>query len=105
VIVIADVVSKFKWYITISIINLFIMLSYNITRSIYNNSLDILSLLGGFGTSFIPGVSSVQVVLTGINSVPTEVIALITLFTSILSGFQIVLISAIIANYVPTVNV
>lgn len=100
----ADILPKIKLYIFISIINALIMLGYNISRMAYQGNLDLIGLLGGFGTSFIPFTSTIQVVLTG-YTLPVEIIALSGIATAILSGIQTFVLTSVIANYIPFVDV
>jgi hypothetical protein len=62
----------------------------------------IANLLSNVGTSFTPLTSFIPLALTGY---PPEAIAIIGIFTGIITGIQIYIIAEIIASHIPLVDV
>lgn len=95
---------KLRLYLFTSIIAIFLNIFFSIYLMILNNTFGLLSLLTGFGTSFIPFFSTISLVFT-FGSIPVEVIALWGIITTIISIIQAYLIATIILNYLPLVDV
>jgi len=96
----SDVLPKFKQYIFLCFLNVLIVLGFNMMQWGYNKSFDIIGLLGGFATAFIPFASMIAMVFTG-NNIPVEVLSLVGIFTGVISAFQIWLIVMMILNILP----
>lgn len=95
----SDILPKFKLYLFVSIFSILINLGYNLMVSVYNNSLNVISLLSGFGTSFIPFVNTISMVFTSGNT-PIEVLTFISIITITISIIQTFLIAMFILQTV-----
>jgi hypothetical protein len=96
----SDVMPKVKLYIFISIISLIVNIGVILFTMINSNSNDISSIvISGTGiiTAFIPFVSIISFALIGL---PLPIFTLITLFTTILSTVQTLIIAFIILQTV-----
>lgn len=100
----SDVLPKFKMYMFISFISIFLNIGYVLYTFILTDSFNILSLLAGFGSSFIPFISTISLVFA-FGSIPVEVIAFVGVFTTIISIIQAYLIVIMVLNLLPLEDV
>lgn len=100
----ADINPKLKMYIFLCTIAVFLNLGFNIMKMAYANSLDIIGLLAGFITAFIPFASTITLTFS-LSLVPIEVIALVGIITGIISAIQAWLLIEIIVSHIPFVDV
>lgn len=96
----SDVLPKFKLYMFISFISIFLNIGYVLYTFILTDSFNIISLLAGFGSSFVPFISTISLVFS-FGSIPIEVIAFVGIFTTIISIIQTYLIAVMILNILP----
>lgn len=90
-------------YMFYSIITLSFSMIFILVGQIYSNTFNVMPFLAGLGTSFVPFISTITIVLTNLH-MPVEVIAFIGIFTLVFSIVQTYLIIEIIVSHVPTVN-
>ena len=100
----ASVIPKFKLYLFVSIVSILIGIGYSLMTMVYAGEFNILLLLSGFGTGFVPFISIITITITA-TYLPVEVIAFVGVITTIVSIVQTYLIVTILLNYLPTVNV
>jgi hypothetical protein len=100
----SDVLPKFKLFMFISVMSILLNLGYNIYLSALNDSVNILLLLSGFGTAFIPFINTISLAFT-LTNVPVEVIAFIGIITTAISIVQTYLIAIMILNLLPLEDV
>jgi hypothetical protein len=100
----SDVLPKFKLYLFMSVASIIISIGYSLMLMVYANEFNILVLLSGFGTGFVPFTTLITVAIT-VTYLPIEAIAFITILTSVISIIQTYLIVTILLNYFPTVDV
>lgn len=81
---------------------IFINLGYSIMNMAYTNNFDITLLLVGLGSSFVPFVSTITVIILSSN-IPTEVTAFISTITFIISVVQIFLITMFLLQTVKNI--
>jgi hypothetical protein len=96
----SDILPKIKLYILLSIINLIINLGTICFKLITTSTLEFSSIaliIADIGGSFVPFVSLVSIALMGL---PTEVFALIGIFTGIISAVQTFIIAMMILSLV-----
>ena len=99
----ADILPKIKFFVFLSIMTLFINLGIFVSKMINNiNSLDILGLIGCIGGAFIPFTSLIGLLSTGF---PPEAVAFFALIIGISAGFQLWMLTVIIANYIPLIDI
>jgi hypothetical protein len=100
----ASVIPKFKLYLFMSVFSILIGIGYSLMLMVYANEFNILVLLAGFGTGFVPFTTLITLVIT-VGYLPIEVIAFVTILTTIISIIQAYLIITILLNYFPTIDV
>lgn len=96
----SDISPKIKFYIFLSLIKLIINLGGILYNFISNNSIDVGQIIigsVGLGTSFIPFVDLISFALMGL---PVEILALIGLFTGILSAVQTIFLAMMILQII-----
>lgn len=93
---------KFKFFVFLSVIQIFFNLASFLNTSINNNTFDLLTLFSGIGISFVPFVSLIQLVFSNMD---VFALAFIGIFTGMISAFQTYLIAEIVLSHLPTVNV
>ena len=99
----ADILPKLKFFIFLSVMTLFINLAIFITKMVSTpNSIDVLGLIGCIGGAFIPFTSLIGLISTGF---PPEAIAFFALIIGIASGLQIWMLTIIVANYIPFIDI
>lgn len=93
---------KLKLFLFLAVFQIFINIACFLNNSINTNTLNVLSLIGGVGISFIPFVSLLQLVFTNLTP---EGLAFIGIFTGIISALQTYLLAEIILSHLPLVDV
>lgn len=99
----SDITPKLKLYIFLSLIKLIINLGGIFYTVISTNVLNVGQVVigvVGLGTSFIPFVDLISFALMGL---PTEILALIGIFTGLLSAIQTVILAMMILQVIHNV--
>lgn len=100
----ASILPKFKMYAFVGFIMVIVNIGINLVGMVYSDSFNIILLLSGFATAFIPFVSILLPVVY-VFELPIEVTALMGIVVGIVGVIQAYLIVEILLNHAPTVNI